>query len=117
MAFAFILATPLMFIVLTTGNEIFMLISLVAASFLMTFYYGPMVALIQDIVPGYLKATAFAFYLFVVHIIGSSPAPAFIGKISDISNLQTALHSIVLTNLLGGLLLLLTTRILTKNQK
>ncbi|HEY3249532.1 MAG TPA: MFS transporter, partial [Ignavibacteria bacterium] len=114
MAFAFIIATPLMYVVLTTPNEILMLVCLVAASFLMTFYYGPMVALIQDIVPGYLKATAFAFYLFVVHIIGSTPAPALIGQLSDTSNLQTALHLIVLTNLLGGLLLLVTTRILIK---
>jgi hypothetical protein len=83
----------------------------------MTWYYGPMVTLIQDIVPSYLKATAFAFYLFTVHIIGSTPAPALIGKLSDMSNLQQALHLIVITNLLGGLLLLLTTRIIMKANK
>jgi hypothetical protein len=83
----------------------------------MTFYYGPMVALIQDIVPGGLKATAFAFYLFIVHIIGSTPAPALIGKLSDMTNLQTALYTTVLTNLLGGLLLLATTRILIKSKR
>jgi len=114
MAFAFIAATPLIYIVLTTQNETLMFISLVAATFLMTFYYGPMVALIQDIVPGHLKATAFALYLFVVHIIGSTPAPALIGKLSDLSNLQTALFSVIFTNLFGGLLLLVTTRILIK---
>ena len=116
MAFAFIAATPLLYIVLTTQSEIIMLISLVAASFLMTFYYGPMVALIQDIVPGYLKATAFAFYLFIVHIIGSTPAPALIGRLSDIYNLQTALYLVVITNLAGGLMLLLTTKILWKKR-
>lgn len=116
-SFAFILATPLLYIVLTTQNVILLFACLVSASFLMTFYYGPMVALIQDIVPGYLKATAFAFYLFVVHIIGSTPAPALIGKISDISNLQTALLLIVITNLLGGLLLLLTTGILIRSYR
>ncbi len=116
MAFGFIAATPLMFIVLTTRNEILMMACLVIASFLMTWYYGPMVALIQDIVPGSLKATAFAFYLFTVHIIGSTPAPALIGKLSDITNLQTALYLIVITNLLGGLLLLVTSGILIKSQ-
>jgi predicted MFS family arabinose efflux permease len=117
MAFGFIAATPLMYIVLTTQNEITMIICMIAATFLMTWYYGPMVALIQDIVPSALKATAFAFYLFTVHIIGSTPAPALIGKLSDLSDLQTSLHLIVITNLLGGLLLLVTTRILIKKYK
>ena len=116
MAIAFILATPLMYITLTTQNEILLLVTLVMATYLMTFYYGPMVALIQDIVPGSLKATAFAFYLFTVHLIGSTPAPALIGKISDISNLQTALFLVVLSNLLGGVLLLITTKLLIKRR-
>jgi MFS transporter, Spinster family, sphingosine-1-phosphate transporter len=116
MAFAFIAATPLMYIVLTTQNEVIMIIALIIASYLMTWYYGPMVALIQDIVPGYLKATAFAFYLFTVHIIGSTPAPALIGKLSDLFDLQSALYVIIVTNLLGGLLLLVTTKILWKKR-
>lgn len=116
MGIGFIAATPLMYIVLTTKNELLMLISLIIATYLMTWYYGPMVALIQDIVPGYLKATAFAFYLFAVHIIGSTPAPALIGKLSDIFGLQQALYLIVLTNLMGGILLLAATKILWKNR-
>lgn len=116
MAFGFIAATPLMYIVLTTQDELTMIICMIAATFFMTWYYGPMVTLIQDIVPSSFKATAFAFYLFTVHIVGSTPAPALIGKISDVSGLQTALHVIIITNLLGGLLLIVTTRILMKNR-
>lgn len=117
-AFAFIAATPLMYITLTTHNEILLLIVLVIATFLMTWYYGPMVALIQDIVPRSLKATAFAFYLFTVHLIGSTPAPALIGRISDMSDLQTAMYLVVITNFLGGALLLITTKlILNSNRK
>lgn len=117
MGFGFIAATPIVYAVLSTKNEPFMIVCMILSTFLMTWYYGPMVALIQDIVPSSLKATAFAFYLFAVHIIGSTPAPALIGKLSDISDLQTALHLIVITNLLGGLLLLVTTRILLKRNK
>lgn len=117
MAFAFLTATPLMYITLTTQNEILLLVTLVFATYLMTWYYGPMVALIQDIVPGSLKATAFAFYLFIVHLIGSTPAPAIIGMVSDASNLQTALFLVVISNLLGGILLLITSSILMKKAK
>ncbi len=112
MAFAFLAATPLMYITLTTKNEVLLLVTLVIATYLMTWYYGPMVALIQDIVPGSLKATAFAFYLFTVHLIGSTPAPALIGKVSDMSNLQTGLFLVVISNFLGGTLLLVTTKII-----
>lgn len=117
MAFAFLAATPLMYVTLTTTNETLMLVTLVLATYLMTWYYGPMVALIQDIVPGALKATAFAFYLFVVHLIGSTPAPALIGKVSDASNLQIALYLVVLSNFLGGMLLLLTSIMIMKKAK
>lgn len=116
MAIAFILATPLMYITLTTHNEILLLITLVLATYLMTFYYGPMVALIQDIVPGSLKATAFAFYLFTVHLIGSTPAPALIGVVSDASDLQKAMFLVVASNLIGGIMLLVTSRFLIKER-
>lgn len=118
MAFAFIAATPLIYITLTTQNEVLMIVTLVIATYLMTWYYGPMVALIQDIVPGTLKATAFAFYLFTVHLIGSTPAPALIGRVSDATDLRTALYLVVISNLLGGLLLLFTSRVIMKaNQR
>jgi predicted MFS family arabinose efflux permease len=119
MAFAFFFATPLMYITITTQNEVLMLICLVSATFLMTWYYGPMVALIQDIVPPSLKATAFAFYLFVAHMLGSTPAPALIGKISDLYNLQTACFLMVASNFMGSLFLFVTTKLMlnrgTKN--
>jgi len=75
-----------------------------------------MVALIQDIVPSGLKATAFAFYLFFVHILGSTPAPAVIGKISDIYNLQTAMYITIATNFLGGVFFLINTKLIKNNQ-
>src|SRR4030095_4417772 len=117
MAIAFIAATPLIYITLTTKNEVLLLVTLVIATFLMTWYYGPMVAFIQDIVPPSLKATAFAFYLFIVHLIGSTPAPALIGKISDLYNLQIALFSVVISNFLGGALLLITTKLIMNLNK
>ncbi len=116
MAFAFIAATPLMYITLTTHNEILLLVTLVIATYLMTWYYGPMVALVQDIVPGSLKATAFALYLFTVHLVGSTPAPALIGSVSDATDLQTAMFIVVGTNFLGGIFLLITTGILNKGK-
>ena len=117
MGFAFLTATPLMYITLTTQNEFLMLVTLVLATYLMTWYYGPMVALIQDIVPGSLKATAFAFYLFTVHLIGSTPAPALVGHVSDLYDLRTGLYLVVVSNFLGGGLLLIVSKVIMKSGK
>lgn len=117
MAVAFLLATPLMYITITTHDDTLMFICLVTATFLMTWYYGPMVALIQDIVPRSLKATAFAFYLFFAHLIGSTPAPAVIGKLSDMYDLQTACLLMVLSNFLGAVFLFITSKILMNKNK
>lgn len=113
-AFAFILSSPIMYLTLVTSNETIMLISLFIATYLMTWYYGPMVALIQDIVSPFLKATAFALYLLFVHLIGSTPAPALIGKVSDFTDLRTSMFITVATNFLGGILFLFTTLYLRK---
>lgn len=80
----------------------------------MAWYYGPVVALIQDIVPQTLKATAYAFYIFFVHLFGDTLSPSVIGKLSDISSLKTAFYLPIATNFLGGLLFLLTTYLVKK---
>jgi MFS family permease len=116
MAIAFLVATPLLFLTITTQNQTLLIFSLISAAFFMTWYYGPMVAFIQDIVPVSLRATAFAVYLFMVHIIGSTPAPAVIGKISDLTDLQTACLLMPVTNLLGAIFLFITTYLLIKNK-
>lgn len=116
-AIAFLISTPLMYITVTTSDNTLMLISMFLSSFFMTWYYGPMVALIQDIVPSNLKATAFAMYLFFVHIFGDTPAPSVIGKISDMSNLQTAMLLPVAANFIGALFFIYTTRLIWKSNK
>lgn len=71
---------------------------------LMSFYFGPAAAVIQDIVPGNVRATAFAVYVFIIHLIGGSVAPAFVGKLSDIYNLRVALEIATLGELVAGVL-------------
>lgn len=111
----FIIATPLLIIIANTSSAVILLVSMFAATFFMAWYYGPVVALIQDIVPSDLKATAYAFYLFFIHLLGDTISPSVMGKISDISSLRTAFYIPIATNFLGALLFLLTTKLL-KNQ-
>lgn len=108
----FIIATPLLIIIANTSSAVILLVSMFAATFFMAWYYGPVVALIQDIVPSDLKATAYAFYLFFIHLLGDTISPSVMGKISDISSLRTAFYIPIATNFLGALLFLLTTKLL-----
>jgi len=116
-ALGFLIATPLLFIIVITQNIIILLLSLSAATFFMSWYYGPSVALIQDIVPSSLKATAYAFYIFFIHLLGDTGAPSIIGRISDVSSLRTAFYIPVATNFLGALFLLLTTKLMKTRMK
>jgi predicted MFS family arabinose efflux permease len=110
-AVCFIISSPVLYIIITTENKYLLIITLIIATFLMSMYYGPSVSLIQDILPKY-KATAYAFYLFFAHLLGSTIAPSVIGKVSDLSNLRSALYIPVITNFAGGLLFLITTRLM-----
>jgi MFS family permease len=113
-ALGFLIATPLLFIIINIESSWALIVSLFAGTFFMAWYYGPVIALIQDIVPSHLKATAYAFYLFFVHLLGDTVAPSVIGKISDISSLKTAFYLPILTNFLGAVCFLITTKLILK---
>ena len=114
-ALGFLISTPLLLIIVNTPSMVILLVSMFTGTFFMSWYYGPVVALIQDIVPSDLKATAYAFYLFFIHLLGDTLSPSVIGKISDISSLRIAFYLPIATNFLGALLFLLTTKLI-KNQ-
>ena len=110
----FLIATPLLLVIVNTNSIVILIIALILGTYFMAWYYGPVIALIQDIVPYSLKATAYAFYLFFVHLFGDTISPSIMGKLSDLYNLQTAFYLPITTNLLGGLCFLLCTYILKR---
>jgi len=116
-AIGFIIATPLLLIIATTDSRPLLLVSLFLGTFFMSWYYGPVVALIQDIVPSNLRATAYAFYLFFIHLLGDTVSPSAIGKLSDLFTLKVAFLFPIATNFLGGLLFLLVTKMLRNKYK
>ena len=50
--------------------------SLFLGTAFLSFYNGPVTAVIHDVVPNEIRATAFAVYLLVVHLLGDTFAPA-----------------------------------------
>lgn len=88
-----LLAFPLMMLGLYGNGKspIFILYFFLGTSFL-SFYYGPVTAVMHDIVPANLRATAFALYILIIHLLGDTLAPAVVGAISDRFNLQIGME-------------------------
>jgi len=54
-----------------------------AASFLLSVYNGPSAAVIDELGPPQFAATLQAVSMFSLHVLGNTPAPSVIGRISD----------------------------------
>ncbi len=54
-----------------------------AASLLLIVYLAPALAVLQNAVPAHQRATAGAFLLFILNLIGLGGGPLFVGRLSD----------------------------------
>jgi len=101
--------TPFLFFAITTDSLYVMFACIFVASFFLTCYHGPATAVIHDLTPVRAHSFAFALYLFVIHLFGDAIAPALVGRVSDVTELQHGLLLGVAANLLAGLAFALVT--------
>ena len=83
-AWSLLIAAPLMFLGLQADGKYFLLLFFLGSMFLSA-YHSPATAVIHDVVPQHMRATAFAFYVLIIHLFGDTTAPAIVGRISDLS--------------------------------
>jgi MFS family permease len=67
-------------------------------------------AVTQDVIHPGLRATSYAIAVVVQNLLGASTAPIVMGKIYDLTNIQTALSILPLVLLVGALLFWLGSR-------
>jgi MFS family permease len=67
-------------------------------------------AVTQDVIHPGLRATSYAIAVIVQHLLGSSTAPIVMGKIYDVSSIQTALMILPLILIIGSVLFYLGSR-------
>jgi len=72
----------------------------------MSWYHGPVTAVIHDMMPRRAHATSIGVYMFVTQLVGGF-GPQLVGKISDLHDMQFALEIAVAVMVLGGLLMFL----------
>jgi MFS transporter, Spinster family, sphingosine-1-phosphate transporter len=101
-----ILSCPFVTLSLYTTNHVAMLIYFFLGIFLMVWYTGPIIAVIHDVVPSDVKATAQALYILLIHLLGDTFSPAIVGKLADLHNLQTGLLLPAVINVVAGVIFL-----------
>jgi MFS family permease len=104
--FALLLATPFVLVALLSDDKRFVLGGLFVAGFFMSWYHGPVTAVIHDLMPRRAHATSIGIYMFVTQLLGGL-GPEIVGRISDQHDLQLGLEIAVAILVCGALLMLL----------
>ena len=97
----FLVSTPLLFWSFHAANKTLFVILFFLGSFFMTWYHGPLTAIIHDLIPERAHATAVGLYLFVAHFFATTWAPLLIGEVADRYDLLTGMHVALAAQLAG----------------
>jgi len=105
-AIAFLIAAPFLILAIQTEEKPLVLAALAMAAFFMSWYHGPVTAVIHDMMPRRAHATSIGVYMFVTQLVGGF-GPQFVGRISDLHDMQFGLQIAVAVMVAGGLLMFL----------
>jgi predicted MFS family arabinose efflux permease len=105
-AVAFLLAAPFLLLAIQTDEQKLVLAALAIAAFFMSWYHGPVTAVIHDMMPRRAHATSIGVYMFVTQLVGGF-GPQLVGRISDLHDMQFGLQIAVAVMVAGGLLMFL----------
>ena len=103
-AIAFLCAAPFAMLAILTEEKWIFLTALFFAGFFMSWYHGPVTAVLHDLTPQRAHATTIGVYMFVTQFLGAL-GPLLIGKFSDASDLQVALQAAVAVMVAASLLM------------
>jgi len=105
-AAAFLLAAPFVLLAIQTDEKWVFLTALFIGGYFMSWYHGPVTAVLHDLTPQRAHSTAIGVYMFVTQLLGAS-GPQLVGKISDASDLQLGLQVATAVMVFGSLLMFL----------
>jgi sugar phosphate permease len=114
-AVGFLIGGPLALWLLTVRDlDVFMPVFAVAFFFL-SWYNGPMAAVIFDVVPARIGATVSGAYLLFIHLAGDAIAFPLVGSLSDRFGLDRAVMVLPVVALIGGIVMLGAMRTVTRD--
>ena len=109
------ISTPLMLLGFH-GNRVSFIIFFFLGTMFLSFYHGPVIAVMHDVVPAHMRATSFSVYTILAHLLGSTFAPAVVGAISDRAGLIRGLEFSALLVFFAGLSFLAVSRLIAKGR-
>jgi MFS family permease len=101
---------PLAFWLLTLRDLDLFVPVFAAAFFFLSWFNGPIAAVIFDVVPSSISATVAGAYLLFIHLVGDAVAFPLVGALSDRFGLDRAVLLLPSVAILGGLVILGATR-------
>lgn len=105
-AAAFLVATPFLLLAIQSEEKSVVLVALFVACFFMSWYHGPVTAVLHDMMPRRAHATSVGVYMLATQLLGGV-GPQVVGKISDLRDLQLGLQIAVAVMVCGALLMFL----------
>jgi MFS transporter, Spinster family, sphingosine-1-phosphate transporter len=102
-ALAFLAAAPFVLWAITTEEKSYIVLAFFTAGFFMSWYHGPVTAVIHDLTPRRAHATAVGVYMFATQLLGGMLGPFVVGKIDDLADLLLGLRVAVGVMALGAL--------------
>ncbi len=100
-AIGFIVAAPFVVWALYAESKETVLIAFFIAGFFMSWYHGPVTAIIHDMMPRRAHATSVGVYMFVTQLVGAF-GPQLVGQISDARDLRAGFQTAVGVMLAGA---------------
>ncbi|MGH7416802.1 MAG: hypothetical protein ACREKB_03385, partial [Candidatus Rokuibacteriota bacterium] len=73
------------------------------ACIFMSWYHGPLTAVMHDLTPAHSHATALGLYLLFVNFFAVTPSPLILGRVADLYGLHSGMHLAVAAQVIGGL--------------
>ncbi len=115
---SFVVASPLALAAILVPDRTLFVVLAAPAMYLFTFYSPCMGPLVHQVTRPNLRATATAFYLLVIHILGYATAPPVVGWFSDqTGDLRLGMVMALLVALVGGLVGLWGTRFVGRDTR
>ncbi len=105
-ALGLLLGGPLAVWLLTIRDQQLFQLVFVVAFFCLSWYNGPITAVIFDVVPPRISATVAGAYLLFIHLAGDAIALPLVGTLSDRFGLDRAVLLLPLVVIVGGIVVL-----------
>jgi MFS transporter, Spinster family, sphingosine-1-phosphate transporter len=114
-SFGLLIGGPLALWLLTVRELTLFVPVFCAAFFFISWYSGPIAAVIFDVVPARITATVAGAYLLFIHLVGDTVAFPLVGALSDRFGLDRAVLVLPSVALMGGIIILGATRTVARD--